>query len=171
MPEMRKVTEATASNVENEQVEAPPTYTPRATSPQPITPLTPPPRGSVPSDVESTSVPVQLYTPRPPFLNDLSQLRADPANVVCPRCPYGVQTTTKSRAGTHAGYFAVEDEKLICRVWSLIACFTCGIVAAILPLVIPSCQDVEHTCPHCTVPLKIRLINRRIRHGKVQTRG
>lgn len=34
-------------------------------------------------------------------------------------------------------------------VWSLIACFTCGIIAAILPLVIPSCQDVEHTCPHC----------------------
>lgn len=104
MPEMRKVTEATTSNVENEHVGAPPTYTPRATSPQPITPLTPPPIGAVTSDVESTSGHVQIYTPRLPFLNDLSQVRADPANVVCPRCHYGVQTTTKTRAGTHAGY-------------------------------------------------------------------
>ena len=37
-------------------------------------------------------------------------------------------------------------------VWAAICCLTCGVIAAILPLVIPSCQDVEHTCPNCTYP-------------------
>jgi len=136
MTEMSKVTEAKSSKVEPEQVEAPPSYSPRAMSPQPVTPLHPPPTTPVPSDVESAREPL-LYAPRPPRLDDLTQIGADSAHVVCPRCHYSVQTKTTSRAGTHAG------------VWSLIACFTCGIVAAIIPLVIPSCQDVEHTCPHC----------------------
>ena len=108
MPEMSKVTEPTTSNAESGQAEAPPSYSPRATSPQPVTPLNHPPSGSVPSDVETTTDPIQIHTPRPPFLNDPSQLRADPANVVCPRCHYGVQTTTRSRAGTHAGYILLD---------------------------------------------------------------
>ena len=37
-------------------------------------------------------------------------------------------------------------------IFSAICCLTCGIIAAILPLVIPSCKDVEHTCPHCILP-------------------
>ena len=108
MPEMSKVTEPTTSNAESGQAEAPPSYSPRATSPQPVTPLNHPPSGSVPSDVETINDPIQIHTPRPPFLNDPSQLRADPANVVCPRCHYGVQTTTRSRAGTHAGYILLD---------------------------------------------------------------
>ena len=36
------------------------------------------------------------------------------------------------------------------RVWAAICCIACGFIAAIIPLVIPSCQDVEHTCPNCT---------------------
>lgn len=101
---MSKVTEASTSNVDEiGQVEAPPSYSPRATSPQPATALNHPPSGSGHSDVEPVREPVQIHAPLPPFLNDLSQVRADSANVVCPRCHYGVQTSTKSRAGTHAG--------------------------------------------------------------------
>jgi len=49
---------------------------------------------------------------------------------------------------------------LIHSVWSLIACLTCGVIAAIIPLVIPSCQDVEHTCPHCILlfPAKANIV-------------
>ncbi len=104
MTETSKVNEATSSKVQTEQVEAPPSYTPRATSPQPATPLYPQPTTPVPSDIEAAREPV-LYAPRPALLNDLTQIRADSAHVVCPRCHYGVQTNTKSRVGTQAGYF------------------------------------------------------------------
>jgi LITAF-like zinc ribbon domain len=35
------------------------------------------------------------------------------------------------------------------RVWSAICCLTCGIIAAIIPLVVTGCKDVEHSCPRC----------------------
>lgn len=103
MTEMSKVNEATSSKVHAEQVEAPPSYSPRAMSPQPVTPLHPQPTTPLLPDVEAAREPI-LYAPRPALLNDLTQIRADSAHVVCPRCHYAVQTTTKSRAGTHAGY-------------------------------------------------------------------
>lgn len=42
------------------------------------------------------------------------------------------------------------------RVWSAVCCLTCGVIAAILPLFIPSCQDVEHTCSHCASPISLQ---------------
>jgi len=38
---------------------------------------------------------------------------------------------------------------MVCSVWATICCVTCGIIAAIIPLVMPSCQDVEHICSNC----------------------
>jgi len=113
-----EVAEETSSHVE-----PPPSYTPRVASPKPAAPR--------------SATPVNVHTPQPPFNTDLSALGPEPANVICPRCHYGVVTSVHSRVGTHAG------------VWSAICCLTCGIVAAIVPLLIPNCRDVDHTCPHC----------------------
>jgi hypothetical protein len=103
MTESTKATEAAKANAKNPQVEPPPSYTPRATSP--VTLLNPPPTTSALIDYEPV-VPSQIHIQRPrgPFLNDPSQLGAEPANIICPRCHYGVQTSTRTRAGTHAAY-------------------------------------------------------------------
>lgn len=89
-------------------VDAPPSYTPRAASP--ITPIHPPP-----PPAESSVTPERVHAPTAPFSNDLVQIGPEPANVVCPRCHYGVRTNTKSRAGTHAGYPSPLSPPL-CRV-------------------------------------------------------
>ena len=93
-------------------IEAPPSYTPRA-----ITPLHPPPRSSSPppplpqqprpNDGPPTPIllPVdRIHIATSIFSQDLTQIKDTSANVVCPRCHYGVQTKTNHRAGTHAGY-------------------------------------------------------------------
>jgi hypothetical protein len=103
MTESSKTTEAAKANAENRQVESPPSYTPRATSP--VTRLNPPPTTSTLIAREPV-VPSQIYVQQPsgPFLNDPSQLGAEPSNIICPRCHYGIQTSTRTRAGTHAAY-------------------------------------------------------------------
>lgn len=57
------------------------------------------------------------------------------------------------------------------RVWSAICCVTCGIIAAIVPLVLPSCQDVEHICPNCLPPPFFSSLVCVLVMGVVLTRG
>jgi hypothetical protein len=106
MTESNKATEAAAAaKADNPQVEAPPSYTPRVMSP--VTRIDPPPTTSTPLLVDNESpAPRQIYSQAPsgPFLNDPTKLGAEPANIICPRCHYGVQTSTRTRAGTHAAY-------------------------------------------------------------------
>jgi len=107
-----------------------PEYTPRSTSqPLPTRPATPPrpatPAHSVPAAHTSS------------LTRDVSDLRAHSANVVCPRCHHGIMTQTRSRVGTNAG------------VWSLIACFACGVIGAVVPLLMRETKDVEHSCSNC----------------------
>jgi hypothetical protein len=110
MTESNKATEAAAAaKADNPQVEAPPSYTPRAMSP--VTRIDPPPTTSTPLLVDNEPAPRQIYVqpPRGPFLNDPTKLGAEPANIICPRCHYGVQTSTRTRAGTHAAYALLRN--------------------------------------------------------------
>jgi hypothetical protein len=78
--------------------DAPPSYSPREVPAEPVTPIHPPPRADGPDN----NAP-RIYTPRPPFTTNLSEIGAEPANVICPRCHYGVTTGVKASVGTHAG--------------------------------------------------------------------
>lgn len=86
-----KITEVTPEQIPND---SPPLYTPRAFIP--ATPIHPPP-------VTSDLPPERIHVPSAPFLTDLTQIGPDPKNVICPRCHYGVCTSTRPRAGMHAG--------------------------------------------------------------------
>jgi hypothetical protein len=85
-------------------VDAPPSYSPyspRSASPLPAAgPATP--RRDYPQTVELPTD--RIHVPGPSFSQDLSKVHDTPANVVCPRCHYGVQTQVRSVCGTHAGY-------------------------------------------------------------------
>ena len=78
---------------ENMPIEAPPSYTPHEETPK--APISPPPT--------TPSAPERVYTPQGPFSSNLVEVGPDPANVICPRCRYGVRTQTSSKAGAHAG--------------------------------------------------------------------
>lgn len=101
MTQNHKVVEAsTSSQGDQSHIDSPPVYTPRASSPgtpiHPASSSTPPP---------STVVPERVHVPTAPFSTNLVDIGPEPTNVICPRCHYGVRTSTRSRAGTHAGYF------------------------------------------------------------------
>lgn len=94
-----KIVEANSSHPEDSHTDSPPVYTPRSTA-TPVTPIHPPPT-TAPAVVDG--VPERVYAPTAPFSTDFTRIGPEPANVVCPRCHYGVCTSTRSRAGTHAG--------------------------------------------------------------------
>jgi len=101
MTQTDKIVEASSSQAENPHVDSPPVYTPRTTTPGTLIhphPATPPPATSI-EDI----IPERVHVPTAPFSINLSQIGPEPTNVVCPRCHYGVCTSTTSRAGTHAG--------------------------------------------------------------------
>jgi hypothetical protein len=97
-----KATEAAAAAATSKgdaATDAPPSYTPR-----PVTQTNPPPSSSSSRSPPPVALPSdRIYTPGPSFSQDLSKVGEQPANVVCPRCHYGVQTQTRTRVGTHAG--------------------------------------------------------------------
>jgi LITAF-like zinc ribbon domain len=144
--------------------EEPPLYSPPGFETPP--PPTPSPREKTErrSSIvtrRASSVPENIHVPEAPFVEDMVHLGSEPQNVLCPACHFGVRTYTKTRVGSHAGYpqttrcsevWDVGVEANAGRVWSAICCVTCGVIAAFLPLVLPSCQDVEHICPNCTYP-------------------
>lgn len=93
---MNKATEAASNAGDIVPADAPPSYTPRGTiDPSPSTSSSHPPTETV--------VPERIYAPSAPFSVSLTNIGAEPANVICPRCQYGVTTCTRPRAGTHAG--------------------------------------------------------------------
>lgn len=97
-----KDVEAAAAKADHAPVDAPPSYTP-----QTLTPINPPPASSSASNLQPPLVELpaeRIHAPGPSFSQNLLNVRDQPANVVCPRCHYGVQTQIKSRVGTHAGY-------------------------------------------------------------------
>jgi len=95
MVEIHQNKDTTSAKVDN-MSDAPPDYTPRTV---PL-PATPPPR-EYPPPLELP--PDRIHAPGPTFSQDLRQLKDIPANVICPRCHYGVQTQIRSVCGTHAG--------------------------------------------------------------------
>jgi LITAF-like zinc ribbon domain len=143
--------------------EEPPLYSPPGSEPPPPTPP-PHEKSDRPGSIvtrRTSSVPENIHAPEVPFADDMVHLGSEPQNVVCPACHFGVRTYTKTRVGSHAGYppkvpldleVGHGAEANLGRVWSAICCVTCGVIAAVLPLVLPSCQDVEHICPNCTHP-------------------
>ena len=103
--------EIAAANTDNHPSDAPPSYTPRETYESPDippptqpskSPINPPSPSATPGPSESRT-PENIYAPQPPFSNDLAGIGPEPANVICPRCHYGVRTNTKPRAGMHVG--------------------------------------------------------------------
>jgi len=99
MAQVDEIVEATPSQPENSHTDSPPVYTPRAT-PITETPIHPPPT-TTPAVVYD--VPERVHVPTAPFYTDLTKLGPEPANVICPRCHYGVCTSITSRVGTNAG--------------------------------------------------------------------
>jgi hypothetical protein len=79
----------------------PPTYTPREIPATPVTPIHPPPPHPRTYTPDNN---VRVLAPRPPFASNLAEIGPEPANVVCPRCHYGVTTSVKSSIGSHAAY-------------------------------------------------------------------
>ena len=96
-----KIVEADSSRPENSHADSPPLYTPRATA-TPGTPIHPPPT-TTPDSAVVDVVPEQVHAPTAPFSIDLTNIGPEPTNVICPRCHYGVSTSTRTRVGTHAG--------------------------------------------------------------------
>jgi hypothetical protein len=90
---------SSAAPAQDPQLESPPVYTPRATVPG--TPIHPPPTEG--TQTTEHVVPQKVHVPTGPFSTNLTQIGPDPVNVICPRCHHGVCTSTKSRAGVHAG--------------------------------------------------------------------
>lgn len=87
---------------ENIPAEAPPSYSPQPEeSPKAV--INPPP---------ATNLPERVYQPSGPFSSNLTELGSDPANVICPRCQYGVRTQTASTPGAHAGYEPLRSYSL-----------------------------------------------------------
>lgn len=43
-------------------------------------------------------------------------------------------------------------------MWSLIACFACGVIGAVVPLLMRETKDVEHSCSNCMFFHWVRLI-------------
>jgi hypothetical protein len=88
-------------DAEEHHLDAPPTYTPRVATPQ--TPIYPPPSSETPPRIAEVVPPERIHAPTAPFSTDLTLIGPEPANVICPRCHYGVRTSTQSSPGTHAG--------------------------------------------------------------------
>ena len=120
-------------------------------------------------EVQSTPLqqqrPFQLHPPRPSHLKEFI-LPLHPSVTISFKLVRNQQTSSvhavttefaqtlnrvlEHMLGTPRDLYFCEFVSNMCRVSAAICCLTCGVVAAILPLVIPSCQDVEHTCPNCT---------------------
>ncbi|XP_033821011.1 lipopolysaccharide-induced tumor necrosis factor-alpha factor [Periophthalmus magnuspinnatus] len=84
------------------------------------------------------SSPVVIYQPQPVPLVVPSQLTDSPAHIQCPHC---------GRTGT----------TLVSHVPSATAWCSCALLAfmglicgfCLIPLLVRSCQDTHHSCPHC----------------------
>jgi hypothetical protein len=96
MTQTDKMEEASSSQAENPHFDSPPVYTPQKV---PTGTLIHPP----PATSDEEVIPERVHVPTAPFTTNLSHIGPEPTNVICPRCHYGVYTSTTSRAGTHAG--------------------------------------------------------------------
>ena len=95
-----KIVEADSPQPENSQIECPPSYTPRAAE-TPGKPIHPLPSSTPPALTEA--IPELVHVPTALFFIDFAKIGPEPTNVICPRCHYGVRTSIRTRAGTHAG--------------------------------------------------------------------
>lgn len=98
MAQNDKIVDANSSQADTSHADSPPVYTPRSTTPK--TSIHPP---LTPRSTTGEAIPEQVHAPAAPFSIDLLQIGPEPANVICPRCHYGVRTSFRNRVGTHAG--------------------------------------------------------------------
>jgi len=95
-----KIIEADSPQPENSHIDSPPSYTPRAAA-TPGRDIHPSPSPTPP--ILTEAIPQRVHVPTAPFSTELAEIGPEPTNVICPRCHYGVCTSTRTRAGTHAG--------------------------------------------------------------------